>query len=245
MNSSVMKRGGQMEYKILIAEDDKDIVELLALYLENDAFTIFKAYDGLDALQLLEIEHIDLLIIDIMMPHMDGYETIKKIREFSHLPIIVLSAKSMDQDKILGLGMGADMYMTKPFNPLEVIANVKALLRRTYDFQPQPDEQIKTMTRLGELEYDNDRMVLKKNGQVVALTACELKILIKMMKSPGRVFTKGQLYEAIGNDYYIRDDDTMMVHISKIRAKIEDNPSSPRYIKTVRGLGYKFDYEED
>lgn len=234
-----------MEYKILIAEDDKDIVELLALYLENDAFTIFKAYDGLQALEILKNEHIDLLVIDIMMPNMDGYETIKKIRESSHLPIIVLSAKSMDQDKILGLGMGADMYMTKPFNPLEVIANIKALLRRTYDFQIQSNDNTNMTTKLGELEYDKDKMVLKKNGQVIALTACELKILIKMMKSPGRVFTKGQLYEAIGNDYYIRDDDTMMVHISKIRAKIEDNPSAPRYIKTVRGLGYKFDYEED
>lgn len=234
-----------MGYKILIAEDDQDIVELLSLYLENDAFTIFVANDGLEALKILENEQIDLLIADIMMPNMDGYETIKKIREFSHMPIIVLSAKSMDQDKILGLGMGADMYMTKPFNPLEVIANVKALLRRTYDFQMTANTNVQTTTKMGDLEYDNEKMLLKKNGHVVALTACELKILVKMMKSPGRVFTKGQLYEAIGNDYYIRDDDTMMVHISKIRAKIEDNPSSPRYIKTVRGLGYKFDYEED
>ena len=235
-----------MGYKILIAEDDQDIVELLSLYLENDAFTIFKANDGIEALEILEKEKIDLLIVDIMMPNMDGYETIKKIREFSHMPIIVLSAKSMDQDKILGLGMGADMYMTKPFNPLEVIANIKALLRRTYDFQTAVNESVQTATtKMGNLEYDHEKMLLKKNGQVVALTACELKILLKMMKSPGRVFTKGQLYEAIGNDYYIRDDDTMMVHISKIRAKIEDNPSSPRYIKTVRGLGYKLEYEED
>ncbi len=234
-----------MKYNILIAEDDKDIIELLSLYLENDAFHVYAVTDGQSAIDFIRKEKIDLLIVDIMMPKMDGYETIKNIRQFSHMPIIVLSAKSMDQDKILGLGLGADMYMIKPFNPLEVIANVKALLRRTYDFESQNVQHpSSSLLKLGELEYDQDKMVLKKNGQTVPLTACELKILLKMMKSPGRVFTKGQLYEAMGNDYYIHDDDTMMVHISKIRAKIEDQPSLPRYIKTIRGLGYKFDYED-
>lgn len=233
-----------MKYKILIAEDDKDIIELLSLYLENDAFHVSAVTDGQSAVDIIQKGKIDLLIVDIMMPQMDGYETIKTIRKFSHMPIIVLSAKTMDQDKILGLGLGADMYMTKPFNPLEVVANVKALLRRTYDFEVAGSQQNSAKLKLGELEYDADKMVLKKNGQTVPLTACELKILLKMMKAPGRVFTKGQLYEAIGNDYFFRDDDTMMVHISKIRAKIEDQPSAPRYIKTIRGLGYKFDYED-
>lgn len=230
-----------MTYHILIAEDDQDIVELLRLYLENNHFHVLTAANGKEALELLKQEKVDLLIVDIMMPKMNGYETIKAIRQTSHLPILVLSAKSLDHDKIIGLDLGADMYMVKPFNPLEVIANIKALLRRSYQFQDTTVSGTQ-LFKYGDLEYDPERMVVLKNGKTVPLTACELKILVKLMSSPGRVFTKSQLYEATGQEgYYGGDDDTMMVHISRIRAKIEDQPSKPRYIQTIRGLGYKFE----
>lgn len=229
-----------MAYHILIAEDDKDIIELLRLYLENNEFVVYTAENGKEALSVLEKQEIDLLIVDIMMPEMNGYETIKAIRKTSHLPIIVLSAKTLDHDKIIGLDMGADMYMVKPFNPLEVIANIKALLRRSYQFQNLQTSA--NSLKYGSLEYDPEKMVVLKNGIIVPLTASELKILVKLMSAPGRVFTKAQLYEATGQDgYYESDDDTMMVHISRIRSKIEDQPSKPRFIQTIRGLGYKFE----
>ncbi len=234
-----------MSYQILIAEDDQDIVELLALYLQSESFKVYVAADGLEAMEIIKKEKIDLLLIDIMMPKMNGYDTIKQLRENNQLPIIVLSAKSMDQDKILGLGLGADMYMTKPFNPLEVVANIKALLRRAYHFNDSINKEQKDgLLQAGEFTYDPQKLILRKNGDIIPLTACELKIFLKLLSAPGRVFTKGQLYEAIGNDFYESDDDTMMVHISKIRSKIENNPSFPRYIKTIRGLGYKFEYED-
>lgn len=234
-----------MSYQILIAEDDQDIIELLTLYLQSESFIVHVAANGLEAMDIIDKEKIDLLLVDIMMPKMNGYDTIKQIRKNNQLPIIVLSAKSMDQDKILGLGLGADMYMTKPFNPLEVVASIKALLRRVYHFSTDHGKQTNNdILQVGEFTYDRQKLILRKNGDIIPLTACELKIFLKLLSAPGRVFTKGQLYEAIGNDFYESDDDTMMVHISKIRSKIESNPSIPRYIKTIRGLGYKFEYED-
>lgn len=235
-----------MKYNIMIAEDDEDIIELLSLYLDNEGFSVYSASNGEDALEILKNNPVDLMIVDIMMPGMNGYETIKNVRAFSSIPIIILSAKSMDQDKILGLGIGADAYITKPFNPLEVIANIKALLRRIYDFDTNVTESNNSASiKIGELEYDGDKLLLRKNNEIVTLTATELKILVKLMKSPGRIYTKAQLYEAINNYNNESDEDTMMVHISKIRSKIEDDPSNPKYIKTVRGLGYKIDYEDN
>ena len=233
-----------MPYKIMIAEDDSDIAELISLYLENDDFQVVLAQNGKEALELFEKMDIDLLIVDLMMPEMNGYETIRKIREVSKIPILILSAKSMNQDKVLGLGIGADMYMTKPFDPLELVAQVKAMIRRSYRFSNLGQEPNSFFLKRGDLVYDPEKMCLKKAGKEISLTAYELKLLVAMMKAPGRVFTKLQLYQVISRDFCQADEDTIMVHISRIRSKIEEDPSKPKYIKTVRGLGYRFDDED-
>ena len=230
-----------MNYNVLIAEDDSDIVELLTLYLNSDGFRVYSADNGVDALHIAKTEDISIALVDIMMPRMNGYELTKQIRAFSNIPIIILSAKNMDTDRILGLNIGADAYMTKPFNPLEVIAYLKAALRRYYKLGSDPMQQEPTQYTVGELKLDTSKFVLYKNDRVVPLTSTELKIMAKFMKSPGRIFTKAQLYECISGDYYESDDNTMMVHISNIRAKIEDDPAKPKYIITQRGLGYKIE----
>ena len=177
-----------------------------------------------------------------MMPGMNGYELIRQVRTFSNLPIIILSAKTMETDKVLGLNIGADAYLTKPFNALEVVAYVKAALRRYYQLGAEAAAPAAPHTiTLGALELDTEAFILRKNGETVPLTSTELKILAKLMHSPGRVFTKAQLYECVGGAFYESDDNTMMVHISNLRAKIEDDPAKPQYIKTVRGLGYKIE----
>lgn len=232
-----------MPYKIMIAEDDEDIAELIALYLENDDFQVVQAQNGKEALERFEQMNIDLLIVDLMMPEINGYETIRKIREVSQIPILILSAKRMNQDKVLGLGIGADMYMTKPFDPLELVAQVKAMIRRSYRFSNLGQEPRSFFLKRGDLVYDPEKMCVKKAGKEISLTAYELKILVAMMKAPGRVFTRLQLYQVISRDFCQADEDTIMVHISRIRSKIEEDPSKPKYIKTVRGLGYRFDDE--
>lgn len=232
-----------MEYTILVAEDDGDIVELMKLYLENDGYRVLSAPDGMAALELVRRERIDLAVLDIMMPRLNGYELTKAIRAQSNLPIIILSAKNADSDKILGLNLGADDYLTKPFNPLEIIARVKSNLRRFYELNPAGASAPGLGTRLcvGGLELDTAALALSKNGEPVALTPMEYKILACLMKAPGRIFTKVQLYEAVNGAYFESDENTMMVHISKLRDKVEDDPKNPRYIKTVRGLGYKIE----
>ena len=231
-----------MQKSVLIVEDDNDILELLKLYLESSNFLVYVAYDGIDALELLEKEKINIIIADIMMPKMNGYELIKSVRVNSNIPIIIISAKNMDSDKILGLDIGADAYVTKPFNPLEVVAYVKALLRR---YNELSNSKINDVINIGDLSLDLSKCILKKNKKVVPLTSTEIKIIAMMLKSPGKVFTKQQIYECISGEFYECDDNTMMVHISNIRGKIEDNPSKPKYIKTVRGLGYKFENKEE
>ena len=227
--------------KILIVEDEQDIAELLRLYLESEKYSILIADNGIDALQMLNTNSIDMAIVDIMMPQMNGYELIKKIREEGNdIPIIIVSAKNMDNDKIVGLNIGADIYITKPFNPLEVVANVKALFRRC-----AISEEKKNNIKYDNLELNIDEFNLKKDNELVNLTTAELKILIKLMKKPNRIYTKSQLYECISGENYENVDNAMMVHISNIRSKIEDNPSKPKYIKTIKGLGYKFAYEKE
>lgn len=234
-----------MSQQILIAEDDEDIVELLSLYLTGEGFTVFSAGNGLQALERVEVERIDVAILDIMLPVLNGYDLLKKIREKHNFPVIILSAKDLDTDRILGLNLGADAYLTKPFNPLEVVAYVKSALRRYYELggnaAAEKSAVEKTTLTVGELELDLLKFILRRRGQIVPLTPAELKIVLKLMQSPGRVYTKAQLYACIGGELYESDDNTMMVHISNIRAKIEDDPSNPRYIKTVRGLGYKIE----
>ena len=234
-----------MSQQILIAEDDEDIVELLSLYLTGEGFTVFSAGNGLQALEWVEVERIDVAILDIMLPVLNGYDLLRKIREKHNFPVIILSAKGLDTDRILGLNLGADAYLTKPFNPLEVVAYVKSALRRYYELggnaAAEKSAVEKTTLTVGELELDLLKFILRRRGQIVPLTPAELKIVLKLMQSPGRVYTKAQLYACIGGELYESDDNTMMVHISNIRAKIEDDPSNPRYIKTVRGLGYKIE----
>ncbi len=229
-----------MEFNVLLAEDDEDIVKLLRLYLENEGFDVIWAKDGVEACEIFDREKINIALVDIMMPRMNGYELTKYIRAKSNVPIIILSAAQLDSDKILGLNLGADDYMVKPFNPLELIARINAHLRRFYKLG---NMQEKTDSKLhnGELCLDTETLTLEKNGTPVNLTATEFKILALLMKSPGRVFTKMQIYEEVNGDYYSTDDNTMMVHISNLRDKIETDPKNPRYIKTVRGLGYKIE----
>lgn len=223
-----------MSASILIAEDDGDIRDLLRLYLESEGYRVLEAADGAAALALARENMPDMAILDVMMPELNGYELTRALRKFSDMPILILSAKSQDNDKILGLNLGADDYITKPFNPVEIVARVKAQLRRA------TRENSTTLT-VGELSLDTATFQLTKNGQPIALTPMEYKILALLMRSPGRIFTKIQLYEGAVGNYFEGDDNTMMVHISKLREKIEDDPKDPRYIITVRGLGYKIE----
>ncbi|MCR4903860.1 MAG: response regulator transcription factor [Butyrivibrio sp.] len=226
--------------RILIAEDDKDIIALLRLYLEKDGFDVFFAEDGINAFDMIDNCEPDLVISDIMMPGMNGYELIKKIRKSqNNVPIIILSAKNEDNDKILGLDIGADDYMTKPFNPMELVAHVKAALRRFYKLGS--GETVVNVFEVGELKIDIERVRFTKNGEEIMLTPFEFKIMTLLMKNPGRVFTKVQIYEHINGEYYETDEKTLMVHMSKLRDKIEDDRNNPKYIKTIRGLGYKIE----
>lgn len=233
------------DFNILVAEDDEDIVKLIKLYLENENFSVIWAKNGVEALEKFAQNKIDLAIVDIMMPEMNGYELTKALREKSNLPIIILSAAQMNSDKILGLNLGADDYMVKPFNMLELIARVNANLRRFYKLSgsaaADADKAANSKLVLGDLTIDTHMLTLEKRGKPINLTATEYKILVMLMRSPGRVFTKMQIYEEVNGDYFIGDDNTMMVHISNLRDKIEDDPKNPVYIKTVRGLGYKID----
>ncbi len=227
-----------MSFNILLAEDDDDIVGLLKLYLENEGFFVNRAKDGVEACEIFDRQKVDIAIVDIMMPRMNGYELTKYIRSKSNIPIIILSAAQLDSDKILGLNLGADDYMVKPFNPLELIARINANLRRFYNLGSQQKNDDGKIV-IGDLVLDTRMLTLEKNGEPIALTAMEYKILHMLMQSPGRVFTKMQIYEEINGEYYSNDDNTMMVHISNIRDKIEEDPKNPKYVKTVRGLGYK------
>ncbi len=215
---------------ILIAEDDKDIVELLALYLESSNYNVFKSYNGVDALDVFNNNAIDLILADVMMEKMDGYELVKEIRKVSDVPVIFVSAKNEDNDRILGLNLGADAYITKPFNPLEVLAYINALFRRLSSNNKN--------ILIGDIKIDLETYQVYKKDKLLNLTTAEIKILALLMKNPGKVFTKYQLYENINNNLG-DDDNTIMVHISNLRSKLDDKDS--KYIVTVRGLGYKFE----
>lgn len=223
-----------MATTILIAEDDADIREVLRLYLEGEGFAVAEAADGNTALRLALSSTPDAAILDVMMPGMNGYELTRALRRQSDIPILILSAKSEDNDKILGLNLGADDYIAKPFNPMEVVARVKAHLRRAGNVR-------RDLLTVGELTLDTAAMQLYKKGVPVPLTPTEYKILAQLMRSPGRIFTKVQLYEGIAGEFFESNDNTMMVHISKLREKIEDDPKNPRHIITIRGLGYKIE----
>ncbi|ADL51257.1 response regulator transcription factor [Clostridium cellulovorans] len=234
-----------MNYKILIAEDDKDIIDLLKLYLENEKFQVLSAINGEEALEIVENNEIHLAILDIMMPKLNGFELTKKIREISNMPILILSAKNLDSDKILGLDLGADDYLTKPFNPLEIIARVKSSIRRCYNLKAdEVASEKENILTVGELSLNTESFMLTKGGNEISITPTEYRILALLMKSPGRVYTKMQIYELIKGEYFESDENTIMVHISKLRDKIEDDSKNPLYIKTIRGLGYKIEKQK-
>ena len=218
---------------ILVVDDDREIVRAIALNLESEGYNVFKAYDGMEALDLAMTKDIHLILIDVMMPKLDGLSAIMKIRERKNLPIIVLSAKSEDSDKVIGLSMGADDYVTKPFNPMELTARVKSQLRRYTSGE-------NTIVN-GRLTFNLDEHVLYADGEPVKLTATETKIVELLMRNPGRIFPAEEIYSKIWNESAYSTENTVMVHIRRIREKIEINPGEPEYLKVVWGIGYKFE----
>jgi DNA-binding response OmpR family regulator len=227
---------------ILIADDEVQIAELIELYLEKDNIHVIKAANGIEAWNKLQENKVDLAIIDIMMPGMDGYQLVRKIRTKYAIPVIMLSAKTADSDKILGLDLGADDYIAKPFNPLEVVARVQAQLRRFYCLNPQAgssgDNHVIT---IGDIMLDEEGGTVSKCGVPLQLTQTEFKMLAFLMRNAGRVMTKKQIFESVWEAAWYADDGTIMVHISNLRDKIECDDGQPVYLKTIRGLGYKFE----
>lgn len=225
--------------KILVCDDDKDIVEAIDIYLTQEGYEVLKAYDGDETIKVLKRNEVDLLIMDVMMPRLDGIRATLKIRENMSLPIIILSAKSEDADKILGLNIGADDYITKPFNPLELVARVKSQLRRYTQLGSTARSDNQSEFRTGGLVIRDDLKEVTVDGEKVKLTPIEYNILLLLVKNQGKVFSINQIYENIWNEEAIGADNTVAVHIRHIREKIEINPKEPRYLKVVWGVGYK------
>ena len=226
---------------ILICDDDKEITAAISRYLQNEGYTTLPAYNGRQAVSVLEQNDIHLIIMDVMMPEMDGLHATMEIRRARNIPIIMLSAKSEDTDKILGLNMGADDYMTKPFNPLELIARVKSQLRRYTALGSQPEPDRKGMYTIGGLVLDENDKTVTVDGEDVHLTPLEYRILHLLIRNPGRVFSIGEIYERVWGADSIGGGSTVTVHIRRIREKIEIDPGEPKYIKVVWGLGYKIE----
>ena len=228
-------------FNILVCDDDKEIVDAIDIYLSQEGYHILKAYDGLQAIEIMKKEEVHLILLDIMTPNLDGIRATRKIRETSSVPIIMLSAKSEDVDKILGLNIGADDYITKPFNPLELIARVKSQLRRYTQLGNLATEEKEAVYVCGGLVVNDDLKTVTVNGEPVKLTPIEYNILVLLIKNQGKVFSIEQIYENIWNEEAIGADNTVAVHIRHIREKIEINPREPRYLKVVWGIGYKIE----
>lgn len=227
---------------ILVCDDDKDIVDAIEIYLAPEGYHILKAYDGIQAIEMMRSNDIQLLIMDVMMPRMDGIRATLKIREESNIPIIILSAKTEDTDKIFGLNVGADDYVTKPFNSLELVARVKSQLRRYTKMGTMTPETVSNVYRTGGLEINDDMKQVTVDGRIVEkLTPIQYNILLFLTKNKGRVFSIEQIYENIWKEDAINADNTVAVHIRHIREKIEINPKEPRYLKVVWGIGYKME----
>ncbi len=226
-------------YNILICDDDRDIIDALKIYLSDQNYRLFEAYSGKDALNLIEQEEIHLILMDIMMPEMDGITAMMRIREHSNVPIIMLTAKSEDSDKILGLNVGADDYITKPFNPIEVTARVRSQLRRY--MQLGAGKTTSHLLNVGGIELDDSAKTVTCDGQPVSLTPTEYEILKLLMANPGKVFSPREIYREIWRENPTTTDNTIAVHIRHIREKIEINPAEPRYLKAVWGHGYKME----
>lgn len=223
---------------VLVAEDEQDIRDLLTIHLEREGYRVLAARDGEEAWELIRRERIDLAILDVMMPRMDGFNLLRRIRESMTFPVIFLTARTEDMDKILGLGLGADDYLAKPFNVQELLARVKAQLRRQTQYGTHLGPVEETL-RIGDLTLDPVGCTVSRAGEELSLNAKEYKLLKYFMENPGRVFTKQQLYRAVWEEELFTDDNTVMVHISHLRNKIEPDPKRPVYILTIRGIGYK------
>lgn len=231
-------KGIAVAYRILVADDDKDIRSVLALYLEDAGYEVVEAADGAETLRVLQGQEIDLCLLDIMMPELDGYQVLKLVRQTDDVPIIVVSAKGQDSEKILGLNLGADDYLVKPFNPLEAVARVNTNIRRAKGTVPQRQRSAATLV-CRDLELDRESCTLTRSGRPVMLTSAEFRIMSMLMEHPGRVFTKQQIYEQGWGEDYVAADNSVMVCMSKLRAKLGDD--SQAYIKTIRGLGYRLE----
>jgi len=226
---------------ILIADDEKDIRNLVKISLEENGYNVLAAENGKEAWDILTAQEVHLAILDVMMPVMDGFNLLRKIREHSTIPVIFLTARADDMDKVLGLGLGADDYLAKPFSIAELVARVGAQLRRNNEYLSLKGKDTTRVT-YGNLSIDKEKCCAFKDGEPVELGAKEYKLLLHFIEHPERVFTKRQLYQAVWGDEYYFDDNTVMVHISRIRNRIEDDPQKPKYLKTIRGIGYKLHY---
>ena len=226
-------------FNILVCDDDKEIVDAIDIYLSQEGYHILKAYDGLQAIEIMKKEEVHLILLDIMMPNLDGIRATRKIRETSSVPIIMLSAKSEEVDKITGLNIGADDYVTKPFTPMELMARVNSQLRRYRKFLEKLAPQENTHV-IGGLEINEDMVEVSMDGNPVKLTPIEYKILLLLAKNPGRVFSAEEIYERVWQEKAINTD-TIMVHVRNIREKIEIDPKNPKYLKVVWGVGYKIE----
>lgn len=227
---------------VLVVEDDKEIREGVEIYLKSQGYEVFQAADGVEGLEVIEKEDIHLAIVDIMMPRMDGISMVVKLREKYDFPVIFLSAKSEEVDKIMGLNMGADDYVTKPFTPMELLARVNSQLRRYRRFMERlgDKEENSRIHTIGGLEINEDNVEVTVDGEPVKMTPIEYKILLLLIKNPGRVFSAEEIYERVWNERAINTD-TIMVHVRNIREKIEVNPREPKYLKVVWGVGYKIE----
>lgn len=224
-------------YRILVVDDDKEIVDSIAIFLQADGYQVLKAYNGLEALDILMEEQVHLLLLDIMMPEMDGMKTLLKVRESKNIPIILISAKSEDSDKIFGLTAGADDYITKPFNPSELVARVKSQLRRYTQLGSM--HKTPAQIEIGGLVLDLDLKSVTVDGAEVRLTPIEFRILELLCKNPNKVFSADEIYARVWNEDAVVSDNTIAVHVRHIREKIEINPKDPKYLKVVWGIGYK------
>ncbi len=229
--------------KILVADDEKEIVELEELYLKEAGYEVFKAYDGKMALRLLAEENIDLLILDVMMPGLDGVKVCKKMRETEKIPVIMVSAKGQEMDKIAGLQAGADDYMVKPFSPLELVARVKSQLRRAA-YYSEPKEQTCTQIIVKHLKIDKERHQVFRFGDEVKLTPTEYDILLLLAENRGKVYSSEEIYRVLWKEKYYEGNNTVMAHMWRLREKIEENPKQPVIIETVWGVGYKIEADK-
>ncbi len=227
--------------KILIADDEADIRNLIKITLEENGYTVLTAQNGKEAWDIIAKQDVGLAILDIMMPVMDGFNLLRKIRESSTIPVIFLTARTDDMDKVLALGLGADDYISKPFSIAELIARVGAQLRRSNEYL-SPKKQNSSNITYGHLSIDKEKCCVFKDSVPIELGAKGYKLLLHFMQNPEKVFTKRQLYQAVWGESFYYDDNTIMVHISRIRSRIEDDPQKPQYIKTIRGIGYKLHY---